>query len=219
VQTALGGPAQGDLGTNLIGPTVSGFKPSDPYGKLTKPNGDPEKAKELLKEAGVTNLKLTYAYSNTDRWQKVAATLKNAFAKAGINLQTKPIDPTAYYTLVGKIDNSYDIYRTGWGADWPNASTVIPPTMDGRLVANDDPDYSHLNDQHVNSEIDRINDIGDIAQQTAEWQKLAEYIMTTDVPVIPYEYDKYYNIYGDGLGGVTYNTPLGTINPNTIFVK
>ena len=37
VQTALGGVAQGDLGTNLIGPTVTGFKPYDPFGKLTKP--------------------------------------------------------------------------------------------------------------------------------------------------------------------------------------
>jgi peptide/nickel transport system substrate-binding protein len=219
VQTSLGGPTQGDLGTNLIGPTVSGFKPADPFGKLTKPTGDPEKAKELLKEAGVTNLKLTYAYSDTPRWQNVATTLKNAFAKAGITLDTKPIDKTQYYTLIGKVNNPYDLYRTGWGADWPNASTVLPPTLDGRLVADDDPNYSHLNDPHVNSEIDRINDISDLSQQTAEWQKLAEYIEGTDVPSVPYLYDKYYNVYGNGLGGVTYNSPLGTLSPNTVYVK
>jgi len=219
VQTALGGPTQGDLGTNLIGPTVGGFKPTDPFGKPAKPMGDPEKAKELLKEAGVTNLKLTYAFANVQRWQNVYTTLKNAFAKAGITLEGKPIDKTQYYTLVGKVDNPYDMYRTGWGADWPNASTVIPPTQDGRLIADDDPNYSHLNDQHVNSEIDRIGTIGDLAQQTAEWQKLAEYIETNDVPSVPYMYDKYFNVYGTGLGGVSYNSPLGTLSPNTVFVK
>ncbi|WP_245771260.1 ABC transporter substrate-binding protein [Actinacidiphila guanduensis] len=219
VQTALGGPPQGDLGTSLIGPTVQGFKSYDPYGKLTKPQGDPAKAKELLKEAGVTHLKLTYAFSNQPRWVTVATTLKNAFAKAGIDLQTKAIDSTAYYTLIGKVNNPYDLYRTGWGADWPNASTVIPPTQDGRLVADNDPNYSHLNDPKVNSEIDRINAIADPTQASSEWEKLAEYIMKNDVPEIPYEYDKYYNVYGDGLGGVSYNTPLGTLSPNTVFVK
>jgi peptide/nickel transport system substrate-binding protein len=219
VQTALGGPAQGDLGTNLIGPTVAGFKAADPFNKLTKPAGDPEMAKKLLKEAGVSNLKLTYAFANTQRWQNVATTLQHAFAKAGIELQTKPIDPTQYYTLVGKVDNQFDLYRTGWGADWPNASTVIPPTMDGRLIANDDPNYSHLNDPHVNSEIDRIQKISDLTQQTAEWQKLSEYIVSNDVPSVVYEYDKYYNVYGGNLGGVTYNSPLGTLSPNTVYVK
>ncbi len=219
VQIALGGAPQGDLGTNLIGPTVNGPVKYDPFGKLTKPSGDPEKAKALLKQAGVKNLKLTYAYSNQPRWVTVAGTLKNAFAKAGINLQTKAIDSTSYYSLVGKVDNPYDLYRTGWGADWPSAGTVIPPTLDGRLLTDDDPDYSHLNDKHVNSEIDRINKITDLKQQSAEWQTLAEYVLKSDTSQIPYMYDKYYNVYGDGLGGVTYNTPLGTINPNTIYVK
>ncbi|WP_328468853.1 ABC transporter substrate-binding protein [Streptomyces sp. NBC_00448] len=220
VQTALGGPQQGELGTNLIGPTVSGFKASDPYGKLTKPLGDPEKAKQLLKEAGVKDLHLSFAYSNSgQRWANVATTLKNSFAKAGITLDAKAIDPTAYYTLIGKKDNPYDLYRTGWGSDWPNASTVIPPTQDGRLIADDDPNYSHLNDPKVNTEIDRISKITDLNQQAAEWQTLAETIMKTDAPSIPYLYDKYYNIYGEGLGGVSYNSAYGTINPNTIYVK
>jgi peptide/nickel transport system substrate-binding protein len=219
VQTALGGAPQGDLGTSLIGPTVTGHTADDPFGKLTNTAGDPAKAKQMLKQAGVKNLKLTYAYANQQRWAAVADILKSAFAKAGIDLQTKAIDTTSYYTLVGKVNNPYDLYRTGWGADSPSASTVIPPTMDGRLVSDDDPDYAHLNDPHVNSEIDRINKITDLKAQAQQWQALAHYIMKNDTPVIPYEYDKYYNVYGDGLGGVTYNTPLGTVNPNTIFVK
>jgi peptide/nickel transport system substrate-binding protein len=219
VQTALGGPQQGDLASNLIGPTVSGFKPSDPYGKLTKPTGDPEKAKELLKEAGVSNLHLTYAYADQQRWANVATTLKSAFAKAGIKLDATAIDSTSYYGQIGKVNNPYDLYRTGWGADWPNASTVIPPTQDGRLIADGDPNYSMLNDQHVNTEIDRIGKISDLNEQATQWQTLGEYIMKTDAPEIPALYDKYYNVHGGGLGGVGYNFALGTINPNTIYVK
>ncbi|MDF3291992.1 ABC transporter substrate-binding protein [Streptomyces silvisoli] len=219
VQQALGGEAQGEMASNLISPTVSGFKPYDPFGKLTHPNGDPEKAKELLKEAGVSNLKLTLAFANNDKWQNFASTLKNAFAKAGINLQLQSLDLTSYYTLVGKVNNPYDLYRTGWGADWPNGSTVIPPTEDGRQIADGNPNYAHLNDPHVNSEIDRINAITDLSQQQAAWEQLSEYIVKNDVPAIPYAYDKFFGIYGEGLGGVTYRQDLGVINANTVYVK
>ncbi len=219
VQTALGGAPQGDLGTNLIGPTVVGYHSSDPFGKMAHPQGDPAKAKALLKQAGVKHLTLTLAYRDEPRWQTVARTLQSALAKAGIDLHTKAVDVTSWYSQISKVDNPYDIYGTSWSADWPSAATVIPPTMDGRLIANGDPDYSHLDDPHVNAEIDRISKITDLGKQAAQWQRLATYIIQHDTPVVPYLYDKYYNVYGGGLGGITYNIPLGTINPGSVYVK
>lgn len=219
IQIALGGAAQGDLATNLIGPTVAGFKADDPFGKLAKPTGDPVKARKLLQQAGVKNLKLTYAYANTDRWQDIAVILQKAMAKAGINLQTKAIDTTSYYSLIGKATNTYDIYRSGWGADWPSASTVIPPTQDGRQIGDGSTNYSHVRDPYVNSAISRIDKITDLTQQAAQWEQLSAYIMKNDTPEVPYLYDKYFQVYGTGLGGVTYNAPIGTVNPNTIYIK
>ncbi|GAA1917111.1 ABC transporter substrate-binding protein [Streptantibioticus ferralitis] len=219
IQQTLGGEAQGEIGTNLMSPTIGGYKSYDPFDKVTHPNGDPEKAKALLKEAGVSNLKLTLAFANNEKWQNFATTLKNGLAKAGIDLQLQALDLTSYYTLVGKVNNPYDLYRTGWGADWSNGSTVLPPTEDGRQVADGLPNYSHLNDSHVNSEIDRINAITDLKQQQAAWEQLSEYIVKNDVPSIPYFYDKFFQIYGDGLGGVTYNQNIGVINANTVYVK
>jgi peptide/nickel transport system substrate-binding protein len=220
VQTALGGGAQGELGTTLLSPTVAGWKKYDPFGKLSDPLGDIAKAKELLKEAGVTGkVKLTYAYSNVPKWQNVSLTVERALEKAGFDVQRKAIDPTSYYTVVGKVDTPYDIYRTSWGADWPSASTVIPPTLDGRNLADGTNNASFLNDEHVNSEIDRILKITDIDKQNTEWRTLSEYVLKNDTSQIPFLFDKYFNIYGSGLGGVTYNEVFGTINPNTIFVK
>ena len=219
VQQAFGGAAQGDLGTTLLSPTIAGWKAFDPFGKLTKPTGDIDKAKALLKEAGQEHPKLVYAYSNTPRWQAISLTVAKSLEKAGFQVVRKAIDPTSYYTVVGKVNNQYDIYRTGWGADWPNASTVVPPTMDGRNLADGTNNYSFLNDDHINTEIDRIKKITDLNQQTAEWEKLSEYSLQTDTAQVPFLYDKYFNVYGSGLGGVTYNSVTGVINANTVFVK
>jgi len=219
VQTAFGGSAQGDLGTTLLSPTIAGWKKFDPFGKLAKPTGDVDKAKQLLSEAGQQHPKLVYAYANTPRWQKISLIVANALQKAGFEVVRKAIDPTSYYTQVGKVKNQYDIYRTGWGADWPNASTVVPPTMDGRNLQDGTNNYSFLNDDHINSEIDRIKAETNLTQQTADWEKLSEYSLQTDTAQVPFLYDKYFNIYGEGLGGVTYNSVTGVINANTVFVK
>jgi peptide/nickel transport system substrate-binding protein len=219
VQQAFGGSAQGDLGTTLLSPTIAGWKKFDPFGKLDKPTGDPEKAKALLAAAGQPHPKLVYAYANTPRWQTISLTVANALQKAGFEVVRKAIDPTSYYTVVGKVNNQYDIYRTGWGADWPNASTVVPPTMDGRNLQDGTNNYSFLNDDHINSEIDRIKAETNLTQQTADWEKLSEYSLQTDTAQVPFLFDKYFNIYGEGLGGVTYNSVTGVINANTVFVK
>lgn len=219
VQQAFGGAAQGELGTTLISPTVAGWKAFDPFNKLTNPMGDPAKAKELLKAAGKEHPTLSLAYSNTPRWDQVTLTIQKGLEKAGFKVSRKAIDPTSYYTVVGKVDTPYDVYRTGWGADWPNASTVVPPTMDGRNLADGTNNYSFLNDEHVNSEIDRINAIPDVAKQSDEWRTLSEYVLKTDTTQVPFLFDKFFGVHGDGLGGVTYNQVIGTINPNTVFVK
>lgn len=219
VQKAFGGSAQGELGTTLISPTVAGWKAFDPFGKLAAPTGDIEKAKALLKEAGQEHPKLSYAYSNTPRWGDISLIVANSLQKAGFEVTRKAIDPTSYYTVVGKIATPYDIYRTGWGADWPNASTVVPPTMDGRNLADGTNNYSFLNDPKVNSEIDRIQQITDLTKQADEWRVLSEYVLKTDTSQVPFLFDKFFGVHGEGLGGITYNQVVGIINPNTVFVK
>ncbi|SFF73446.1 peptide/nickel transport system substrate-binding protein [Actinacidiphila alni] len=219
VQQVFGGAAQGDLGTTLLSPTIAGWKDFDPFGKKAKPAGDPEKAKALLKEAGNEHPTLVFPYANTPRWQKISLTIANNLEKAGFKVVRKAIDPTSYYTVVGKVNNQYDIYRTGWGADWPNASTVVPPTMDGRNLQDGTNNYSFLNDDHINTEIDRIKAITDLTKQADEWRTLSEYSLQHDTAQVPFLFDKYFNIYGTGLGGVTYNSVTGTINASTVFVK
>jgi peptide/nickel transport system substrate-binding protein len=219
IQITLGGAAQGDLATSLIGPTVAGFRPDDPFGKLARPTGDPARARQLLRRAGVKRPRLTFVYANTGRWQDVAVVLRSAMARAGISVRTKAIDATSYYSLIGRAANSYDLYRSGWAADWPGASTVIPPTQDGRQSGDGGANYSHLRDPRVDSAIDRIETITDLGQQAAAWQRLSAYIMRHDTPEVPCLYDKYFQVYGTGLGGVTYNAPIGTVNPNTVYVR
>ncbi len=196
VQKLYGGPSQLDEGTTLISPTVGGWVKSDPFGKFAKPNGDPVAAKALLSQAGKTGYKL-----------------------AGFNFVTQAIDSTTYYTKIGDPKNQYDVYRTGWGADWPVASTVVPLLLDGRTIAPGSPNYSHYDSDATDKQIDAINANPDVAAAQKQWNTLATQILTNDVPQVPFGFDKYLQVYGTGLAGIRFNQVIGAIDTSSVFVK
>ncbi|MFE9423035.1 ABC transporter substrate-binding protein [Kitasatospora sp. NPDC006697] len=219
VNRQLGGSVTGDIAGNLISPTVAGWQNTDPLGIKANPQGDPAKAKKILQDAGQLNYHIELGYANTPRWQQVSTTVVDALNQAGFQAEKKEIDPTTYYSVIGKTDNQFDLYRSGWGADWPTGDSVIPPTLDGRQIGDGAPNYTHYNSAAMNSEMDRINAIADQNTAGAEWMKLADKILSTDVPKIPYAYDKFFQVYGAGLGGVAYNPVLGSVDVSSIYIK
>ncbi|MET8451767.1 ABC transporter substrate-binding protein [Streptomyces sp. NPDC005209] len=217
---AYGGTDAMEVAGGLISPTVSGYDAAfDPWGKKKKPAGDPDKAKELLKKAGKLNMKLTFGYINTPEGQQYSTAMAAGLKKAGFNVQRQEIPAETYYDQVSKLDNNYDIFHTAWGADWPSASTVIPPLYDGRVIADGAQNYSQVNDPKVNSEIDRINQITDPVKSAAEWEKLDQYLVKDVVNVVPTGDYKQTQIAGSKVGGLVYDDVIGGIDPRRLYIK
>ncbi|AYN39617.1 ABC transporter substrate-binding protein [Streptomyces dangxiongensis] len=217
---AYGGDDAMEVAGGAISPTVSGYDAAfDPHGKKKKPAGDPDKARELLKKAGKLNLKLTFGYINTPEGQQYSTAMAAGLKKAGFNVQRQEIPAENYYDQVSKLNNNYDIFHTAWGADWPSASTVIPPLYDGRLIAEGAQNYSQVNDPKVNSEIDRINKITDPVRSAAAWEKLDQYLIKDVVNVVPTGYYKQTQIAGSKVGGLVYDDVLGGIDPRRLYIK
>ncbi|MFC8091403.1 ABC transporter substrate-binding protein [Streptomyces sp. NPDC057301] len=217
---AYGGTDAMQVAGGIISPTVTGYDPSfDPFGKKKKPAGDPAKAKKLLEEAGKVGMKLTFGYINSQEGQQYSTAMAAGLEKAGFDVQRQEIPAETYYDQVSKLDNNYDIFHTAWGADWPSASTVIPPLYDGRVIAEGAQNYSQINDPKVNSEIDRINKITDPAKAAAEWGKLNEYLLTEVVNVVPTAYYKQIQIAGSKIGGLVYDDVIAGVDPRRLYVK
>ena len=49
------------------------------------------------------------------------------FEKAGFQVKLESLPIGDYYTIVLDDQKAHEMMSLGWGADWPNASTVIPP--------------------------------------------------------------------------------------------
>jgi peptide/nickel transport system substrate-binding protein len=216
VRQIVGGASAGDFATTVLSPTVPGFEKSDTIG--APPTGDAEGAKKILADKGKSNMPLVIAFGNTARGQQISVALKTAYDKAGFKTVLKPIESKTYYDEIGKVNNQFDLYSGGWGADWPSGATVIPPTLDGRKIADGAPNYSHYNNPEVNAEIDRISAETDLVQAGKDWAALDKKIMA-DVPYVPYLYDKAYQLYGPKLKGMYLDPVLGEPSLNGIWVE
>ncbi|QXE34897.1 ABC transporter substrate-binding protein [Streptomyces sp. GMY02] len=215
-----GGAYGGETATGLISPTTPGYEKNyDPFGKLKKPNGDVEKAKALIKEAGAEGQKVVYAYGNTPVRQQQAVVIADRLKAIGLDVVKKEIDSATWYEQVGKVDNGLDLYMTGWGQDWPSASTVIPPLYDGKQIQDGSSVYSHINDPKVNSEIQRILKISDPAEAQKAWTALHHDIVERINPAAPIYFTKVFQIFGSNVGGIRYSTDSSYVDVTRIFLK
>ncbi|WP_433892215.1 ABC transporter substrate-binding protein [Streptomyces sp. CA-111067] len=217
--TALGASYGAEYAGGFISPTLSGYQKADPLGKVAHPDGQPAEAKKILQAAGKLNTKITYAYINTTQGQQYSVVIANTLKQAGFDVQRKELPSATYYDLIGKVDNPYDIYASAWGADWPSTLTVIPPVFDGRTIADQAPNYSHVNDPHINSEIDRIKKITDPKAAADAWFALNTYIVTKVIPGVPTVYYKQLQLFGSKVGGVVYNNITAGIDLTKLYVK
>ncbi|MFI8948720.1 ABC transporter substrate-binding protein [Streptomyces sp. NPDC053750] len=217
---ADGGAYGGEVANSLISPTTPGYDEAfDPFSRHKKPNGDIEAAKKLIKEGGFEGKSLVYAYANTPVRQQQAVLITTALEKIGLDIQKKEIDGATWYEQVGKVNNGLDLYMTGWGQDWPSASTVIPPVYDGTQIQDGASNYSHINDAHVNSEIKRISQITDTAEATKAWAELSKYISEKVNPAAPMYYTKVFQIFGSNVGGLRYSSDSSYVDVTRVFLK
>ncbi|MEU5019379.1 ABC transporter substrate-binding protein [Streptomyces angustmyceticus] len=219
VLDAYGTPGGGELAGSYISPTLTGYKDIDPYGKLKKPLGDVDKAKKILKEAGKTGMKLTYAHNTATEPSKYSVAVVDNLKKAGFNVQSKELPPDTYYDIIGKTDNKFDLYPSAWGADWPSALTVLPPVYDGRQIQDGGTNYSLYNNPATNKEIDRIEQETDQKKAADDWFALGEKILKDDLPQIPTFYYKQIQLHGSKVGGVVNNDIISSVDPTKMYVK
>ena len=220
----------GDPGDNVIKP-VLGVDYAPTKGNIHDPNwkitGNPEYAKSLLesiktsdpasyKKATVDGI--IYDLPNTATNQKASVLLADAFKAAGMVVKFNFIPSGQYYSTVLNASKQNDVSRAGWGADWANASTVIPElfTKEGgfNLSQNwNDPAYPAFK---------KLSDAGKYetnrAKQAAIWKQAAQYVMDQYWVSRPI-FSKQQFSWGSKVGGVGYWEPQGTFLFGSLYVK
>jgi len=208
-RSIYGGDFAGDLADGYIKPNVKGYEPTgiwtDGLGQTIPDNGDPTYAKQLIQEAGEPMPTLRYQYPQGTTGDKAAGALVTAMAKAGITVKPVPLDSGVYYGIVLDPAKAGELMSSGWGPDWPNASTIIPSllTMDGGF------DLAQWNDDSFNKGVKDALNMTDLTQQVAAWNDLNTQatVAGTSVPTLA---EKQQRIAGSKVGGAYIWAPYGS---------
>src|SRR5262245_33901409 len=198
LQTAYGGPyAGGQIASTVAPPNVVGQKHFDLYEATTKPQGDPAKAKEQLKECGQPNGFTTGIGYRSDRPKEVAAAtaLQQALSQVGIKTQLHGFPAGTYYSNfagVPKYVHQHDlgIDFGGWAPDWPDGYGFFNFISAGDTIgAAGNTNIEELNDPVVNSLLTKMAAANDATTRNSYTSQIDLQIMK-DAGILPEVYAK-----------------------------
>jgi peptide/nickel transport system substrate-binding protein len=196
LRTIAGGAYSGDLADGVVKPNLpSAYAPSGMWdsllGQKIPDNGDPEYAKTLIQQSGEPMKTVQFDYPQTPTNDRAAAAVVASLGKAGIKVKPNPIEAGQFYGIVFDPDKAGDLIASGWGPDWPNASTVIPPlfTPAGGF------DLSQVDDKAFNQKVNDALANTDLAAQSEQWKALNKEAMS-QVWVIPTRFGREQRLSG-----------------------
>jgi peptide/nickel transport system substrate-binding protein len=223
VINAQGGSSLNDPATTFLPEQASfGYTPYDPFpaGK----DGDPAKAKELLKEAGYPDgltVSLTHeATKGDEQGPEVATAVQEALKAAGITVKLDAQEHAAFGQKIRTIKTEPGFFLTGWGADWPSGGPFLGPIFDGRQIVRDGDNFNNaqLDDPAVNNEIDAINKITDLKAAAVRWgaldKKIGEQALT-----VPLFHPVYKRLFGKDIKNVVISDWTGVLDISQVSVK
>jgi peptide/nickel transport system substrate-binding protein len=219
LRTNAGGTYAGDFADGAVKPNIGvDYAPTGLWdGLLGAPipsTGDPEYAKKLITEAGAPMPTVTFDYPNTPTNTKAAAIVVSSLGKAGITAKPNPIEPGQYYGIVFDPKKAHELINAGWGADWPNASTVIPelftPSGGFNLSQYDDKAFNEKSDA-AKVELDR-------AKQATMWQELNKAAVEAGV-IVPTRFGRDQRLPGSKIGNAYLWPAYGSWAYGDLYVK
>jgi len=226
LRVIAGGTYAGDLADGVIKPNLEAdYAPSGMwdgmYGGQIPDTGNVDLAKKLIKDSGEAMPTLTYQYAKTDDNDKAAAALQQSEARAGIKIKLAPLPQGEYYSIVLNPTKAQELMGSGWGPDWLNASTVIPPlfTPEGGF------NLSQVTDKAWIAKVGEAKGETDRAKQSEMWKALNKEAMQ-NAWVLPTRFGREQRLAGSkvgsasGDGGKVYMwSPYGSWSYGDLYVK
>lgn len=180
---------------------------------------NPEKAKELLAEAGYEpgEFKITMIYYEPDALARAGQEQINKGLKdSGFSVKAIPVEDSPYNTWLdpdSKINKTLNLRGINWCSDWPSGLTMLPPLVKTGAVYN----TPYFSEQAVDDEIARILTLP-LEEQADAWGSLDETIGTEYFPIIPTAFRNDLYTFGENVGNPTGDGTLGAPNYKDLYV-
>ncbi|OBT13438.1 oligopeptide ABC transporter substrate-binding protein OppA [Vibrio sp. UCD-FRSSP16_10] len=194
---------------------VAGFKASLPeYAKLSQKQRD-EKARELLKEAGINKdnpASLNLLYNTSESHKSIAVGIAAMWNKTlGLNVTLENQEWKSY--LDSRKNGQFDILRASWCGDYNEASTFL-----SLFTSDNDRNFAF----YANPEYDEVMKQAQTETEVSKRNKLydkAEGILSADMPIAPIYFFMQARLVRPNVGGVPTHNAEGRIYSKNLYIK
>ncbi|WP_394620739.1 ABC transporter substrate-binding protein [Lentzea sp. JNUCC 0626] len=190
----------GDAATTLITQGIEGREQFDLY--PSKPDGDPDKAKALLAEAGFPNglENLSLVLNKSNNQAEKAEAIQAALARANIKVTLRTLEADAFETETNLSENpAYDLTLSSWQPDFPSANANIQPLFATSEIGKGGYNISRYTNPEVDKLIEEAQSTVDPAEAGKKWAAIDKRILQ-DSPVVPLIYTRNSFIHGSKVG-------------------
>ncbi len=199
IKTNGGGDFAGALADGTVKPNIGiDYAPTGLWesllGQPIPDSGDPEYAKKLIAESGEAPPVIRYQYRGEGTAELNAGVIKTSLEKAGFEVKLENLPQGDYYTILFDDKKAHELMSLGWGADWPNAGTVLGPLFKTGGSWN----LSRSSDKVYDDKVAIAQSTLDRAAQAKLWQELNAYSME-QMWAIPTLFENDQRIAGSGV--------------------
>lgn len=147
-----------------------------PWGNPNEPP-DLEKARQMIKDAGVDGAKVTVWGNNDDPTDKVTEAYADQLNKMGFDATPKIIDGGVYFQTIGNEKTKVQTGFANWFADFPHPKNFMF-LVDGKSIQpTNNQNYGNVDDPEITSGIAKLNQLPIDDETTAEWTKLNDEVV------------------------------------------
>ena len=197
-------------GTSILPPGTAGRVEYDALG-IKGVDTDPEKSKELLKEAGAMGYEIKFLFASDDPLAVQAKDQTVKGLEAG-GFKATPIASTVETIRTDRTDydSPINVRSSGWCSDWPSGGSWFPAQWAGDLVGLEGmPNPANFKEADMAAEQDRILDTLTPEEATAAWGEFDKTMQEKYYPAVVTGYSGTAMIHGSKVGGMENNNVYG----------
>jgi len=177
-------------GCNFLPPGMSGYEEIDPcpWGDPNEP-GDLEKARQLIKDAGVEGESVEAFTNNDENRPEIGQYLTDTLNKIGLKAELTVLDGGVYFQTVGNAKTKPQVGVTNWYQDFPHPANFLF-LIDGETnQPTNNQNFGRVDDPKLNKVIDEVEaaPADGATEQAAEADRMA----VEEAYVAPYGHEKY----------------------------
>ena len=180
-------------GCSFLPPGVPGFDEAldvddCPWGNPNEPP-DLEKARALIKEAGVDGMDVTVYGNNDDPTDKVTEAYADMLTKMGFNAKPKILDGGVYFQTIGNQKTKAQTGFANWFQDFPHPKNFFF-LVDGKSIQpTNNQNFGNVDDPEITKGIAELNKEPELTEAEDDWKDLNKKLVERGW-IVPYGHRK-----------------------------